>query len=255
VADSALRIYDPAECSDDGKPLDWDRCRPCHGDGGHTVEPDGSLGGRGMRSTPCELCAGHGSLKVAAFAELLAPGVWRVGRKVPVNVYFADRIVTHTATPTDAVRLVERLNALTEPRCEDCGHPMGDGTWEDPPLAELLGYVETRERGRRAIMVGREPLATAGHSDQFTPCDEGCRHGGEHGTVRISNPTESAGYTACGVVGSWLTSQRVDPAWTSVSVEASWRPVDIRTLGWPHDLRPERLAVLCLRCWAERPSL
>ena len=27
------------------------------------------------------------------------------------------------------------------------------------------------------------------------------------------------------------------------------RPVDVRTLGWAHDLRPERLSVLCLRCW------
>jgi hypothetical protein len=26
----------------------------------------------------------------------------------------------------------------------------------------------------------------------------------------------------------------------------------VRALGWPHDLRPEKLAVLCLRCFAER---
>jgi hypothetical protein len=32
--------------------------------------------------------------------------------------------------------------------------------------------------------------------------------------------------------------------------EASWRPVSLRTLGGPDDLRPENLAVLCLRCWA-----
>jgi hypothetical protein len=35
---------------------------------------------------------------------------------------------------------------------------------------------------------------------------------------------------------------------------ASWRPVDVRCLSWPHDLRPESLAVLCLRCWAGRAS-
>jgi hypothetical protein len=36
------------------------------------------------------------------------------------------------------------------------------------------------------------------------------------------------------------------------AVEASWRQVDVRRLSWDHDLRPEYLAVLCLRCWSTR---
>lgn len=92
----------------------------------------------------------------------------------------------------------------------------------------------------------------------WSPCDEGCRHQGD---VRARNtqpddgsrswtpapmPPIEAGLTA-GEVAS-----RVAALGPRVVVEASWRAVDVRLLGWPHDLRPEKLSVLCLRCWAAR---
>jgi hypothetical protein len=88
-------------------------------------------------------------------------------------------------------------------RCEDCGHPggpMSDGTWEgDPPRDTDRARAFCGQRALEEIRSGNvTPGLPVVH---YSPCDEGCRHGGEHGTVRISNPTESAGYTACGVVG------------------------------------------------------
>jgi hypothetical protein len=73
VADSALRIYDPAECSDDGKPLDWDRCRNCGGEGRKGLWRAGSIVRveDGVASATCAVCGGHGSLKAAALAHCM----------------------------------------------------------------------------------------------------------------------------------------------------------------------------------------
>lgn len=232
---SVLRTYDPAGCSADGKPLDWERCRQCAGDGyllfnyGHTVEPDGSLGGRGMRSTPCEPCAGHGSLKAAALAHM------RYGTCVDVG----------------------RLDASVgrEPRCEDCGHPMSDGTWEGnhPRLDVLLSFALTELREgyepRTGIFTRSAPDSLDGPTVvHYSPCDGKCRHSG---SVRVHNPDQSIEAPHWSGALDFETEVRHSVI-AGMSVEASWRPVDIRTLGWPHDLRPERLAVLCLRCFAER---
>jgi hypothetical protein len=52
----------------------------------------------------------------------------------------------------------------------------------------------------------------------------------------------------------WQVFGPVDAATLKLTpdFEASWRQVDVRTLGWPHDLRENKLAVLCLRCLAEQ---
>lgn len=234
VPEGVLRIYDPAECSADGKPLDWERCRPCHGDGyllfnyGHTVEPDGSLGGRGMRSTPCERCGGHGSLKAAALHH------WRHTFSGPLP-----------SRPGETVVYDPPIMLPRDVRCEDCGHPMSDGTWEggDGTYPDVFDYALTNIRS------GQEPGVGVGI--HYTSCDEGCRHGGP---VRVHNPDQATDAPHWSEVLDFETEVRHNVI-AGMSVEASWRPVDIRTLGWPHDLRPERLAVLCLRCFAERSSL
>jgi hypothetical protein len=109
---------------------------------------------------------------------------------------------------------------------------MSEGTWEFHPQPmlcqtkgewqkETLAYALDRLRDRRR---DPDPRVVAVH---YSPCDEGCRHGG---------PTRCEAFTIDG------------PS----DVEASWRQVDVRCLDWPHDLRPESLSVLCLRCFVER---
>jgi hypothetical protein len=75
----------------------------------------------------------------------------------------------------------------------------------------------------------------------YSPCDEGCRHAGpgrEWFEVAVGDDP-------------WAVTEDVSQVALTYPREASWRPVDVRVLGWPHDLRPEKLAVLCLRCFAE----
>ena len=213
---SVLRIYDPAECDSSGVPLDWERCQ-CF---------DGSLSPEDFWPA-CPRCAGHGSLKAAALAEIRAgpkAGMWR---RAPVT---GERYFAYTEPIHPAARL----------RCEDCGHPMSEGTWEDPPLAVDLGYVETRARAERAILAGRS-IAPQVHSQHYSPCDEGCWHPASPGRFR-------------NVAGEWVYDGMMQGLAAPSCREASWRPVDVRRLGWPCDLRPERLAILCLRCWAARSS-
>lgn len=210
---TVLRIYDPWECSEQSVPLDWECCRSCDGTGRYR---DPRVWGTMPGSTACDKCVGHGSLKAAALV-----GITRLKRM---------------QTPPD-----EYVD-----RCESCNHPMSEGTWEDPEVAGCVGYVRTRAEGEAAILRGDEnPLATC-YSVHYSPCDKACEHGGP---VRWREPTrerwaDGDDFTACDVANYTRYTPRV--------VEAAWRSVDIRTLGWPADLRPERLAVLCLRCFAER---
>jgi hypothetical protein len=49
---------------------------------------------------------------------------WRVGRKVPVNVYDNDRPVCQCHNEEDAARIVLAVNAVDP---ELCREPVGDG--------------------------------------------------------------------------------------------------------------------------------
>lgn len=137
-------------------------------------------------------------------------------------------------------------------RCADCGHPggpMSEGTWEgDPPQGVERARTFCEQRAFDELRTGNlTPRLPVVH---FSPCDEGCRHGGpgreltpatSRSVTLLEDPWSEYGGVA------YLTS-------AGVAIEASWRLVDVRTLGWPHDLRPERLAILCLRCLADRSS-
>jgi hypothetical protein len=215
MAMTVLRQYDPDECDSEGVPLDWEKCRNCGGEGRKGLWRKGSIVAvdleTGTASATCAVCDGHGSLKAAALE-------------------FLSNVSDRGADEHD------------EHRCEDCGHPMSEGTWEDPPLAKWNGYVETRAKGEAAIMAGREPTLAV-HSLHFSGCDEGCRH--DCRAVRLAADLPLCP-SVSDLVGPFVAGH------PEVLVEASWRPVDVRTLGWPHDLRPEKLAVLCLRCLAGR---
>lgn len=275
-----LRVYDPAECDSAGVPLDWERCRKCAGAGEvvDIVNRDnvGSphLPQPAYAEIACPSCDGHGSLKAAALdragyraaTQVIAPYVividdWRSGAW------------KHDGYPP-AVRSVDAMPV----RCEDCGHPMNDGTFE----YESVGPLDNGMTLEMSLMVIDQPLAMYdslrrrlaagehigsgfGIGEFWSPCDEGCRHGapirmgvqGVEATVDtrtgdvIDGPRPVGRQTLVeidGTAGEWAA--RIDPRYGPV--EASWRPVDVRILGWPHDLRPEKLAVLCLRCWASR---
>lgn len=220
---SILRRYDLDECGADGVPLDWDRCRRCGGSGsrtvnyGHTVNADGSLGGRGMRSTRCKACAGYGSLRAAALASMMG-----------TPYYF-------TALPPSGWG--ER-----RPRCGDCGHPMSEGTWEYLSGCDELTWTahELFVGALDALIAGRQPeLGPAVH---YSPCNEGCRHG------MFRCRADSAPWFEAEL----STAEMRTFLEQGVDVDASWRHVDVRTMSSPRDLRPENCAVLCLRCWAAR---
>lgn len=226
---SVLRIYRPDECSADGIPLDWNRCRGLD-------ELDGGMGSlheaMRQRGEDCPSCGGHESLKAAVLAELIGTRRYRV-----YDSYHGEFM--------DISEPVENPIA----RCSSCSHKMSEGTWEDPSAAGSLSTVETRARGERLIMRGEEPRAidapgtTA--SLHYSACDLLCKHGGPDGET----------------AGRWAE-------WHPESVFASWRPVDIRvgmvakrTLGdrfdpgnvlqvRPFDLTRENVSVMCLRCWA-----
>lgn len=205
-----LRVYDPAECDAEGVPLDWECCRTCDGDAGDLRWREGRVVG----STSCATCDGHGSLKAAALWEYGGYGPTKV-----VQIRLPDDHVFH---------------------CEGCGHPMCEGTWEDDGSGILLA-VDRLRYAAESLRAGREPVSKFVH---YSPCDEGCRHGGPgrvfdgDGDVwPVLNVSPTLNTTCVGV---------------PLRREASWRSVDVRTFGWPHDLRPEKLAVLCIRCYAER---
>lgn len=220
-----LRIYDPPECDAAGVPLDWERCRKC--DGGRIKFGPGDV--------PCDHCDGYRSLKAAALAVMgyrsatkaispyvMTRGEWQRGA---TSIFTGHKMIDFGPLPI---------------RCEDCWHPMSDGTWEgdwgdEITLKSLLslpfdggGFHGTAERKGRI---------------HFSRCDERCEHGAPARFGRGDSEWES------------VLDQNTSPAILTAAkwmVEASWRAVDVRTLGWQHDLRPEKLAVLCLRCWAGR---
>lgn len=161
----------------------------------------------------CEVCGGHGSLKAAC------KRIYRV------------------------------------PRCGDCGHPggpMSEGIWEDGTWPQRGDGPGTHAWAWEHLRRGNEPprnlsddtLEHRTFAVHYSPCDGGCKHGGPWRWRTTATPPDEWRYIA--------ESPYPHIGNETASVEASWRSVDVRYLGWPHDLRPERLAILCLRCWAAR---
>jgi hypothetical protein len=251
-----LRVYDPAECDDKGVPLDWECCRWCvngrHEDDAHQGEV-------------CGHCAGHGSLRAAALVALEPRLRQRWGSRMweergiryegeaslPLDKEAAlaqlEKIAIHNN------RVAEEADASFIVRCEGCGHPMTEGEWvADPKYPGLKpgefffdgwvpGVPDLLAGALGELRAGREPFFEPLH---YSLCDKGCRHGGPGRASQSDLRGESA--------GAWLAKAARYDVTPRPFYEASWRPVDIRTLGWPHDLREDKLAVLCLRCLAER---
>lgn len=233
---SVLRIYTPAECDQAGVPLDWVKCRYCAGTGQSNLCAEDEHGPEWkLREGVCVICEGHGSLKAAALIHLTCA----IQRRCPDGSgYIID--------PSEA------------PRCEDCNHPQSDGTWEGdlrrPPITpgtEHLTFQDVSRatdedwqrqhaRAASAWLLGerKEPPPWANVVVHYSPCDEGCRHSGPG---RLWDEKEQ----------TWRTRETIAND-SGYRVEASWRQVDIRRLNYPNMLRPEDLAVLCLRCWAKR---
>lgn len=236
---SVLRVYDPSECYSTGLPMDWKRCRNCAGRG-VIAEVSRVAGERGRRVT-CEICGGHGSLKAAALAE-------RTRERDGVTV--ADM-------PIGPEPYRARVFAERHPvRCEGCGHPMSDGTWEsDQPY---FGASASLDMAAELLRDGVDPSTWGdGNCIHWSPCDEGCRHLANVGDVRTRGDDHSPGYphgwaALTRAADADVTLGQMVEAWPGKEFEASWREVGARTLSWPHDLRPEKLAVLCLRCWTAR---
>lgn len=203
-----LRLYSRAEW--EALPCDpWERCPTCGGGGSLFAHRPFQT-----TATGCPDCKGHGSARALAFDVL-----WKVGR--------GDR------NPASAHRW----------RCEDCGHPMSEGTWEGLPKGdedEMIGYVLARwsesEWGDQTEAWIADQYPGVVH---YSPCDEGCRHGGPVRKLNAYGRGGGATYDAL-------------PPGNREGFEASWRQVDARRLSWDHDLRPGQLAVLCLRCLAAR---
>jgi hypothetical protein len=58
---------------------------------------------------------------------------WRVGRKVPINIYEGDRAVCQCHTPEDAYRIVKAMNASEEAQAEmKPGHFLDDEEESNP---------------------------------------------------------------------------------------------------------------------------
>lgn len=251
-----LRIYDPAECDPRGVPLDWERCRACSGTGrtpSHLDLP---------REGECWTCDGHGSLKAAALEYALRPqGDEEVARRIgefdhdalPADTTAAVDQILADAKRTQMVAAEARAAVMAQPRCDDCGHPMSEGTWEPrspqwEPREGIIDGVGTEAWALAHLRNGDDPpreILGSAAGTHYSPCDDGCSHGG-HALVRDGGSS----YMALTSTAEDHAAQRQDEPDTPLL--ASWRPVDVRTLGWPHDLRPEKLAVLCLRCWAAR---
>jgi hypothetical protein len=247
-----LRVYDPPECGDDGRPLDWEWCRACAGTGsarareyGRIDSEDGPIfltppGGFAALAEPCGTCQGHGSLKAAALAALVVNHA--CGNCGHVTDHMAGG-----GCITRGCGCRHKTPSPPDPRCSGCGHPMSEGTWERDGLSHFdpnRVIVSALAALRRC----HEPYAdwqpgSPGAHVHYSPCDEGCRHGGP---IRV--------YEAS--VEAWVDQPHgfvpVQTYSNHERVEASWRQVDVRAHGWDHDLRLEKLALLCLRCEAER---
>lgn len=278
-----LRHYRKAECNAAGVPLDFERCDGCYGGTGLAWWKCGdcNANNRGVDvfccrcgagapedgPKPCERCAGYCSLKAAAIEarRLVQVGdeiMRRWGGQRDFKGMSLELIHEH------AVRFEELRQEVAETWavcCEGCFHPMsGLGSWEregsdtvpygSPELWATSQKMWLDSMRRRGFDAPYAPI-------HWSPCDERCRHEGP-GRVdgRVVTPPR---FGLDGVEGHGRADimQRRDADGNPTGllyvlngnkVEASWREVDLRLLDWPHDLSPSSVAVLCLRCYAER---
>lgn len=240
-----LREYSPAECDNQGLPLDWFKCQWCRGSGSRLHRPQDGGGMHVNGPKTCPDCDGQGSLRAAALMALWKHDQKDTGSGICVEGPSCP-VLTHKA------------------RCEGCGHPMSDGEWEGLEVSEELVIANAEEK----LELGSEPHRNGVH---YSPCDERCRHQGpswlEDGT------STSAGRLKLRRLGVWKGTGEPYEG----TIKASWRIVDIRVgmevmnlfkAGisvydvtefnnldvWhlrPWDLRRENVALLCLRCWVE----
>lgn len=245
IAVLPLRVYDPKECDERGVPLDWERCRTCHD--GVGLEPGYSTIGvagylrHGSRTSdwgadvPCPTCGGHGSLKIAVLGHLKR-GQWVAQAGIGSEAW-VRRFNMVEAAPPDFLA-----------RCECCGHPMVEGTWDNPGAPDgdpLLDEISIDSLLHKPLNSFHEWAFRHGGA-HYSACDERCAH---HGPGRATG-----GQLRDELVGRWLQKANQYGITPTPTFEALWRSVDARLLGWEHDLRPERLALLCLRCWTERQA-
>lgn len=249
-----LRVYEPHECDAQGVPLDWEYCRACMGAGENrlyrtpcpmSICHNGWCGysrdemcqtcqghGEVWVTDQCGTCDGHGSLKAAALAYFRQTACAACGSETLRDVCAeADHVVFGCRPGGHDLQY----------RCQGCGHPMSDGEWVGEFGDEIL-----RDDLLRKPHNDLHQWAERSNLVHYSSCDDGCRHDG-HGRQRV------------GKYNDWqvMDLARLDSVIRAERcldgrVEASWRQVDVRTLGWPHDLRTDHLAVLCLRCWAGR---
>jgi hypothetical protein len=285
---SVLEVVRRRACDAKGVPLDWERCRTC-GSTGRVLPPDEAGGpmafGPAYRETyeaivrddaaalgdvppssevmrerraTCPRCGGHGSLRAAALAGRLA---WLAAEaSYPGDVVGVRMRDGRMHVVLDPAKYGEGadVNADAEPaRCEGCGHPALDGSWSGdleaaqrhldvtPGLAVDAG-AELTAQAMVCLRSGQEPLWGAkGMPVHWSPCDEGCHHLGPFGVVHHHRGPVQPNPSAEEVEAARMVIPRAG------AVQASWRDVDVRFVnGWPHDLRPENLALRCVRCEA-----
>lgn len=181
----------------------------CRKCGGSGRYRDVRIWGTMPGSVPCDTCGGYGSLRRAAL-EMKAL----------------------------------RLSGLI--RCECCFHPLSDGVWEGQ-LSPNWTYEQELSEALRSLKRGVEPFRGAPFGQMpvyYSDCDDRCKH---RGPLRwLCAPPESIQGWVNGDVGRDVGQMIVggDP----LRYSASWRWVDVHLRGHPCDLRPEKIAVLCLRC-------
>ena len=224
---TVLRVHPPEACDSTGRPYGWASCRDC---------TDGAADSGGTVRA-CATCAGTGSLEARALQEYLE----------------------------------QRGHSTGVLRCEQCRHPRSDGAWDPPEPASALDgtFGHADEHALLRLRFGNDPVDTYG--THHSRCDQGCEHRGpvsEQTGPLLTRPSILC--TPPALVPITFTPQRPSvAAWLEhVAVHASWRPVGLR-VGQPFDgmnpgnplhvrpfdLRVERLAVLCLRCWAKRTPI
>lgn len=131
---------------------------------------------------------------------------------------------------------------------------MSDGTWEREG-SDIVPYggaqLQAISEGLWLKAMREQERDVCYQPVHYSPCDEGCTHyDGVNGPVTDDAPTATVRPAPQGTdsdvqIGA-LLGEGYGP------FEASWRQVDVRLTSWPHDLRPEHLLLLCLRCWAKR---
>lgn len=118
--------------------------------------------------------------------------------------------------------------------------------------ADLLRIYEPAECDAHGVPLGWDRCRACGGPDAVGGCDDCAGHGSLRVAV-LATLSEAHANSYARTFG-W---SEPDPPFV-LRCQGCGHPtsegaqVDVRCLGWPHDLRPERLVVLCLRCWAER---